>query len=86
MTTERLLLRRVLRQVVQELRRPGERAHGTADLGVMNLLYLLLPVGIALLAVPTAVICGAKIRERLDQPARRHSEGILPLLRCRFNF
>lgn len=52
----------------------------------MNLLYLLLPVGIALLAVPTAVICGAKIRERLDQPARRHSEGILPLLRCRFNW
>ncbi len=52
----------------------------------MGLGYLLLPVGAALLAVPSSVVCGAKIRARLNQPARRHSEGARPLLRCWINW
>jgi hypothetical protein len=47
----------------------------------VNLEYLLLPFGIVLLVVPTAVICGAKMRERLDQPARHYKEGLEALLR-----
>jgi hypothetical protein len=52
----------------------------------MSLGYLLLPVGTVLLAVPTSVVCGAKIRARLNQPARRRSEGPLPLVRCWINW
>jgi hypothetical protein len=52
----------------------------------MNLEYLLLPVGVAILVVPTAVICGPRMRTRLDQPARRHNEGLLSLVRCRANW
>jgi hypothetical protein len=52
----------------------------------MNLEYLLLPVGLALLAVPTAVICGSKMRETLGQPARRHNEGLISLVRSRINW
>ncbi len=52
----------------------------------MNLEYLLLPVGLVLLVVPTAVVCGPKMRERLDQPARRRNEGLTSLLRSRINW
>jgi hypothetical protein len=52
----------------------------------MNLEYLLLPVGFAILVVPTAVICGPRMRTRLDQPARRYNEGLLSLIRCRANW
>lgn len=52
----------------------------------MNLEYLLLPAGIVLLAVPTTVICGVGMRERLGQPARRRGEGIKSLLRSRVNW
>ncbi len=46
----------------------------------MNLEYLLLPVGIVLLLIPTTVICGARMRERLGQPARRRGEGVESLV------
>jgi hypothetical protein len=52
----------------------------------MNLEYLLLPVGLAILAVPTAVICGSKMRETLGQPARRHNEGLVSLVRSKINW
>ncbi len=52
----------------------------------MNLEFILLPFGIALLIVPTAVVCGPKMRERLDQPARRRNEGLSSLLRSRINW
>ncbi len=52
----------------------------------MNLEYLLLPVGLVILAIPTAVICGSKMRETLGQPARRHNEGLVSLVRSRVNW
>jgi len=52
----------------------------------MNLEYLLLPVGIVLLVVPTAVYCGAKMRGRLDRPARRRDEGVSSLARTWVNW
>jgi hypothetical protein len=52
----------------------------------MNLEYLLLPVGLAVLGVPTAVICGSKMRETLGQPARRHNEGMASLIRSKINW
>jgi len=52
----------------------------------MNLEYLLLPVGFAVLAIPTAVICGSKMRETLGQPARRHNEGLVSLVRSGINW
>lgn len=52
----------------------------------MNFEYILLPIGIALLVVPTALICGSKMRERLDQPARRRNEGLSSLFRSGINW
>ena len=52
----------------------------------MNLEYLLLPIGIVLLAVPTTVICGSRMRERLGQPARRRGEGLVSLVRSWINW
>lgn len=52
----------------------------------MNLEYLLLPLGIVLLVVPAGVICGAKMRAKLNQPARHINEGLGSLLRSRINW
>jgi len=52
----------------------------------MNLEFILVPIGIALIVVPTVVVCGAKMRERLAQPARRHNEGLGSLVRCPMNW
>jgi hypothetical protein len=52
----------------------------------MNLEYLLLPIGTVLLVIPTALVCGAKMREKLDQPTRHHNEGIWALMRSRMNW
>jgi hypothetical protein len=52
----------------------------------MNLEYLLLPLGVACLVVPTSVICGGKMRERLNQPVRRHNEGLASLIRSPLNW
>lgn len=52
----------------------------------MNLEYLLLPVGIVLLLVPTTVICGERMRDKLGQPARRRGEGVESLVRSWINW
>jgi hypothetical protein len=52
----------------------------------MNLEYLLLPLGVACLVVPTSVICGGRMRERLNQPVRRHNEGLASLIRSPLNW
>jgi hypothetical protein len=52
----------------------------------MNLEYLLLPLGVVLLVIPTAVICGPRMRTKLDQPARRRNEGLVSLVRSRINW
>jgi len=52
----------------------------------MTLDYLFLPAGVALLVLPTALVCGARMRETLDRPTRRHNEGLESLLRTPLNW
>ena len=52
----------------------------------MTLDYLLLPAGVALLVLPTSLVCGARMRETLNRPARRHNEGLESLLRTPLNW
>lgn len=52
----------------------------------MNLQFALVPVGIAVMAIPTTVLYGAKMRARLDRPVRRFDEGLGPLFRSWVNW
>jgi hypothetical protein len=45
----------------------------------MNLQFVLVSLGIILLAIPTTVLCGAGMRARLNRPVRRFTEGLGPL-------
>jgi hypothetical protein len=52
----------------------------------MKFEYLFLVLGLICLAIPTPVISPGKVREKLRQPARRHEDGIVSLLRSRLNW
>ena len=46
----------------------------------MNLDYVLLPLGLICLGIPSPAMCSARARERLRQPARRRDGGLRPML------
>jgi len=52
----------------------------------MTLDGLLLPAGVACLGVPTALVCGRRMRETLNRPIRRQNDGLLSLVRSPLNW